>query len=150
MKVLIIYDSLWGATKKIAQAMGEALGENAKVTKIDHANIADFADYDLIVVGSPTQAGKSSPQMQTFLNSIPQDALKSKKAVSFDTRLKMQFVKIFGFAAPRIEKTLREKAADIVAPSAGFYVTTGKKPVILEGEIERATAWIISIAAENR
>jgi flavodoxin I len=148
MKVLIIYDSLYGSTGKIAEAMGAAPGQDAEVTKIDKVNTSNLAAYDLILVGSPTQGGKPSPPMQAFLAGIPEDAFKNKKTAAFDTRLKMKLVKIFGFAGPSIEKTLRAKGADIVAPPEGFLVSTGKTPVILEGEIERAVAWIKGIAAK--
>jgi flavodoxin I len=150
MKVLIIYDSLYGSTKIIAEAMGAALGQDAEVIKTAQVNFDKIAAYDLILVGAPTQGGKPSPPMQAFLAGIPADAFKNKKAAAFDTRLKMRLVKIFGFAGPSIEKTLRAKGADIVAPPEGFLVGTGKTPVILEGEIEHAKAWMKSIVIEKQ
>ena len=146
MKVLIIYDSLYGSTAKIAQAMGEALGKDAEVIKTDQVKFQSIAAYDFILVGSPTHGGRPSPPMLAFLDSIPADAVQNKKAAAFDTRLKTALVKMFGFASPRIEKVLKEKGANIVARTEGFLVSTGKTPVILEGETERAVAWVKTLA----
>ena len=39
MKVLVVYDSVFGNTEKIAQAVGAAFGENAQVEKLVRLNI---------------------------------------------------------------------------------------------------------------
>jgi flavodoxin len=129
--------------------MGEALGSDARVIKSDQASMEIIAAGDLILVGSPTHGGRPSPPMLAFLDGLPAGAFKNKKAAAFDTRLKAALVKIFGFAGPRIEKTLKEKGADIAAPAEGFLVSTGKNPVILDGEIERAAAWIKGMAVDK-
>jgi flavodoxin I len=150
VKALVIYDSLFGSTEIFAQKMAGVLGADAKAVKIGRLSINDLTGYALILIGSPTQGGKHSPQMQSFLDSIPAGILKNKKMAVFDTRLKLGFVKIFGFAAVRMAKILKEKDADIIAPTAGFFVTTGKHPVILDGEIERAISWAKDLVKDGR
>jgi flavodoxin I len=147
MKTLIIYDSLYGATEKIARAMGEALGQDARTEKIDRVKTADLAGFGLVIIGSPTQGGKTSPPMQAFLENLPENTFQGKNVAVFDTRLKLFFVPVFGFAALKMQKTLQTMGAQIITPPEGFYVTTGKTPIILAGEIERAVSWAKAVVA---
>ena len=70
--------------------------------------------------------------------------MKMRKGVNvavFDTRYKTKLVGIFGYAAGRILKNLKEKGANVVGHPEGFFVTSDKKPQLKEGELERATNW---------
>jgi flavodoxin len=77
--------------------------------------------------------------IKSFLDNIPSDVLKNKKAAAFDTRIK-GWAQIFGWAARRIADTLTTKGASLVAPPEGFIVKATKGPLV-EGELERAAAW---------
>jgi flavodoxin I len=149
MKALVIYDSLYGNTEQIAKAIGGAIGEEVKVVKVGEANVAELGSYDLLIIGSPTQGGRHTPAMKTFLDSIPADALKNKSVASFDTRLKTVFVKLFGWAANRIADALKEKGANLIAPGEGFFVKATKGPLV-DGELERAAAWARGIAESKK
>ncbi|OGO19947.1 MAG: hypothetical protein A2Z15_03135 [Chloroflexi bacterium RBG_16_50_11] len=146
MKALIIYDSLYGNTEKIAQAIGGALGAEAKVVKAGQVNAADIAAYHLIIIGSPTQGGRMTAALKRFLDNLPADVLKGKRFAAFDTRAKSFIVKIFGWAAPRIESAVKEKGGNTTAQPQGFFVKATKGPLV-EGELERAAAWAKAIAA---
>jgi flavodoxin len=147
MKTLIIYDSQFGNTEQIAQAMAAALGVEAKAVKVGQANAGDFAAFDLIIIGSPTQGGRMTPAMKTFLDSLPADVLKGKRLAAFDTRARTFFVKIFGWAANRIEAAIKEKGGSSTAQPQGFFVKATRGPLV-DGEIERAVAWAKGIAAK--
>ena len=147
MKALVIYDSLYGNTEQIAKAIGQGIGEDAKVVRSAEADINTLGEYELIVIGAPTQAGRPMKPMQEFLDKLPPDALKDKKVASFDTRMPAKWVKIFGYAAPRIEKVLKQKGGNLVAPAEGFFVKGTKGP-LAEGELERAANWAKTIAAK--
>ncbi len=91
MKALIIYDSVYGNTEKIARAIAGAItpfGE-VKVLRAGEASPSDLGSIDLLIVGSPTQGGKPTPAIQEFLNKIPANALRNINVASFDTRVKM-------------------------------------------------------------
>ena len=103
MKALVIYDSQYGNTEQIAKAIAGGIGGEVKVVKIAEAKRRGAASYDLIIVGSPTQGGRYRLDMKSFLDGLPADAFKNKKVAAFDTRVK-GWAKIFGWAAPRIEK----------------------------------------------
>ena len=53
MKALVIYDSVFGNTEKIARAVGEAAG--AQVVKVGALQDGALAGVDLLLVGSPTR-----------------------------------------------------------------------------------------------
>jgi flavodoxin I len=146
MKAIVIYDSLYGNTEKIAQAIGEGFGSEAKVIKVGEVKAEDIAPFHFMVIGSPTQGGRPTKAIQNFLNTLPAEALKEKRLAAFDTRLKGVFPKIFGYAAPRIETAVKEKGGNATAQPQGFFVTGSKGPLV-EGEIERAIAWAKSVAA---
>lgn len=146
MKALVIYDSQFGNTEQIAKAIGGGIGAEAQVVNIAQADPADLAFYNLIIVGAPTQGGRYRPQVKSFLESLPAGALENKKVAAFDTRVK-GWAKIFGWAAPRIEKILTQKGGNIVAPAEGFIVQGTRGP-LAEGELERAAAWGKDTAAK--
>lgn len=149
MKVIVVYDSLYGNTEKIAKAIGGALDGEVKVLRVAEANPAEIQSPDFLIIGSPTQGGKHTEAMQTFLDKIPESSLKSIKVAAFDTRMTTKFVKIFGYAAGRISNILKSKGGDLVVSPEGFFVTGSKGP-LKEGEIERAVSWAKNIMESKK
>ena len=146
MSAIVIYDSLYGNTEQIAKAIGRGFGEDTKVIKVGDAKIEDIAPYHFVIIGSPTQGGRQTVAVKEFLEKLPAEALKEKRLAAFDTRLKNIFVKMFGYAAPRIEAAIKQKGGNATAQPQGFFVKSTKGP-LLEGEEERATAWAKAVAA---
>jgi flavodoxin len=114
------------------------------MVKPGEAGSLDLKAFDLLIVGSPTMGGRPSQPMQTFLSSIPVDVLKDKNVLAFDTRLKAGWVKVFGFAAEKIARSLTGKGGKLLAPPAGFIVLGSNGP-LKEGELEKAGVWIKGI-----
>ncbi len=141
MKAIIIYDSFYGNTEKIANSIAQGIGGEVKVVKAGDAKAAEAGSYDLVFIGSPTQGGRHTAAMKAFLDSIPKGVLKNKNAAAFDTRLTTKLVKLFGYAAGRIHDDLKGKGANLVAPAEPFYVSKGKGLALVDGEEERAAAW---------
>jgi len=139
MKALVVYDSAYGNTEKIARAIAEALTSSGevKVLHVGKVNTSEFESVDLLVVGSPTQGGKPTQAIQEFLSKITADALKNVSVASFDTRVKNFVARLFGYAAGRIAHSLEDKGGHVVVPSEGFIVK-GKEGPLKEGELERA------------
>ncbi|HEY95234.1 MAG TPA: flavodoxin family protein [Dehalococcoidia bacterium] len=140
MKTLVIYDSVYGNTEEIAKSMGEAIGSEAKVVKAENAGPANLTSIELLIVGSPTYGGRPTPKMKEFLDNIRAVTLKDVKIAAFDTRFPATWVKIFGFAAGKIEKRLKSQGGTSVIKPEGFYVSRTKGPLV-EGEYERAAKW---------
>jgi len=146
MKTLVVYDSTYSNTEKIAKAIGSGIKGDVKVLHAAEANPADFASFDLIVIGSPTYGGRPMPSVADLMNKISESAVKGKNVAAFDTRIPTKIVKIFGFAADRIAKNLKDKGANLVVPAEGFFVN-GKEGPLKDGEQERASAWAKTLVA---
>ena len=158
MKSILVYDSLYGNTREIAQAIHAALNENNESTllPVSEAHPDQLVGIDLLIVGSPTQRFKPTDAVLKFLDSIPSAGLKGLQVAAFDTRLtdaEIQkspplpiFVRMFGFAAGRIAKKLRAKGGQQVVLPEGFYVQ-GMQGPLEEGELERAGDWARTLFA---
>jgi flavodoxin I len=141
VKVLVVVDSVYGNTEKIAGAIAGALApDDVKLVHTAQADIREMPSYNMIIVGSPTQAGRALKSTQEFLDKIPAGALKNINVAAFDTRVKSTFAKIFGYAAGRMADSLKAKGGNLIATGEGFFVK-GKEGPLLDGEIERAAAW---------
>lgn len=156
MKALVVYDSAYGNTKTIAEAIGRGLGEDARVVQVGYVKPDELADYELLIVGSPTQAGRATPVIKQFIEGIPSANLKSNAGVAaFDTRIPAGqqgrvlrlFMAMLGYAAPRIARGLEKKGGRLVARPEGFFVKDKEGPLI-EGEADRAVAWGATVAME--
>lgn len=147
MKILIIYDSVYGNTQKIAEATGAALAGDARVTRVDQVSPTGLEPVDLLIIGSPTLGGRATQPVQDFLAKLPDAAVKGMRFASFDTRLTGRFVKMFGYAAEKIAESLQSRGAVQVGAPEPFYVT-GKKGPLKEGEAERAASWAKSLTSK--
>ena len=146
MKVIVVYDSQYGNTERIARAIAGAIPSGGvKALRVNEANPMELSSIDLLIIGSPTQGGRATSAVQGFIDKIPAATLKTVKVAAFDTRLSTKWVGIFGYAAGRIAKSLTAKGAALIVPPEPFFVI-GKAPLLKEGELERAAAWAKGIA----
>ncbi len=152
MRSLIIYESQYGNTEKISRAIGTTLQQHGEVeiVRVSEVKPEMLNGIDLLVVGSPTQQFRATEAMREFLKNLPKDVLKGIKVSAFDTRLTQAFIdkhpplsffeRIFGYAAARIARDLKEKGGLLVVPGEGFYVHDTEGPLV-DGEQERAEQW---------
>jgi flavodoxin len=58
MKALVVYESMWGNTEKVADAIAAGLGESMEVelAEVGSAPVAPGPEVSLIVAGGPTHA----------------------------------------------------------------------------------------------
>lgn len=147
MKTLIIYDSAYNNTEKIALAIGNTISGEVKIVKIDRLNNSDLDGLDLLIVGAPTYGGRPTSPVLNFLDNVPGTLIKGLKVAAFDTRLSTRLVKIFGYAAPKIAGKLKAKGGTLVLPSEGFFVNGTEGP-LKDGEMERAITWAKTIVQQ--
>lgn len=158
MKSLVVFESFFGNTEKIARAIGIALGETGEVqvVRVEDIKPGDWQSADMLVVGSPTRGFNVSPATKTFLKALPAGCLQGKKVAAFDTRLSAAGMKkvpgfvrfmigIFGYAAEKIGKALQAKGAVLVAAAEGFWVEDSEGP-LTDGELDRAADWAKKLA----
>jgi flavodoxin len=146
MNTLVVYDSRFGNTKIIAEAIANAIPSNVRVLHANEVMASELDNYDLLIVGAPTHGGRPSEPAGEMLSKIQKSALLGVRVAAFDTRIPSNWVKIFGFAAPRIAKKLSERGGTLVVEPEGFFVVDGEGP-LAEGEVERAAAWAQEIVA---
>ena len=155
MKTLVVYDSFFSNTEKIALAIGKAFGNTKEVTICKAVNVKpDMLDgLDYLIVGSPTRAFSPSPATKSFLKGIPSKKLAGVKVAPFDTRIAMTdklpgflrfMVKLFGYADKPILDGLKKKGGQETIPSEGFFVLDSEGP-LEKDELERAVVWVKKI-----
>ena len=158
MRALVAYDSAYGNTKQVAEAVGGELGSSEEVQVLHVADVQP--DYipglSLLVVGSPTQKFSPTSAASRFLKGIPRNGLAGVRIAAFDTRFtegdieKVRIlaflVGIFGYAAGPLAKRLQKLGGELVVPPEAFYVGGTEGP-LLDGELERAADWAGQILA---
>jgi len=151
MKALIVYDSVYGNTEKIAKAIAGAItpSNEVKVLRAGEANPSESESIDLLIVGSPTQGGRPTPAIQEFLDKVSESAIKGINIAASDTRLSTRWVRVFGYAAGRIADNLKGKGGNLVASPKGFFVK-GRQGPLKEGEVERAATWAKGIVGSKK
>ena len=162
MKALVVYDSVFGNTEKVAQAegqaMGQALGSQAEVQTLRVGDVKPehLTGLEALIVGSPTRAFSPTPAIKRWLNGLVPKSLKGVKVAAFDTRFDIEspgpailkfLVKIFGYAAKPIGDRLTRKGGDLTLPPEGFYVEDTEGP-LRDGELERAADWARQILSQ--
>lgn len=170
MKVLVIYESIFGNTKEIAEAIAEGMsGEfETKVAEVEEAPGA-LEGADLLVIGGPTHAWSMSrvrtredargqalakgirpvstgQGIRDLVDDMP-DSSGRTLAATFDTIIDKGRWFPTGSAAGSAAKRLRKKGYRLVAGAAQFKVKDTDGPVI-DGEIERAREWGRHVAGE--
>jgi Flavodoxin domain len=157
MESLVVYESLYGNTKSVAEAIADGLRNwgSSRAVIVGAIERSDLEHVDLLVVGAPTHAWglprertwtqakpkPSSPTAGIRLRAWP-DQLPSgvgRPAASFDTRMnRPRFVT--GSAARGIARRLHHHGWARATAPASFLVTGTTGPLIA-GELDRARAW---------
>lgn len=165
MRAVVIYESMFGNTRRIAESIVEGLASTLQVRLIRANRVlaSDLEGVDLVVVGAPTHGwslprgttrqnalatarrsdndlvlepgADSSPGVREWLQTL--GSLGVPGAV-FDTRLHApQF--LTGHATKAISKGLRQRGADLVLAPESFFVD--RRNHMVAGERERAREW---------
>lgn len=88
-KVVVIYDTMWGSTEKLARAIAEGASKHAKV-RLFHTRrdswteiVAELLDAKAIAIGAPTIHNSLFPPVSGFLSYLKSLKPKNKKALAF-------------------------------------------------------------------
>lgn len=142
MNTAVVYDSQFGNTERIAQAIANTLQAfgPVRIVRVDPEHPLDCRAVDLLVLGSPTQGFRATPAMQSFLVKVPFALLHNLAVVSFDTRIHG----LWGSAARYLARRLRSLGVEPLVPPMSFFVKGTPGPLV-EGEEERATHWALGL-----
>jgi len=164
MKTVIVYESMYGNTRVIADAIAQGLGPEceAAVVPVSQARPQLLDGADLVVVGGPThvhgmsrastrkgaaeaarkpgsqltlEAGAEGPGLRDWLADLgPVNA----PAAAFDTRVEGPAV-LTGQASKGIARLLRQHGLTMAAKPESFLVTKANQ--LRDGEQDRARNW---------
>jgi hypothetical protein len=162
-RVIIVYESMFGSTRMVAEAIARGLGPRTTTRVVRVSEAPDsIVDADLVIIGAPTHAhGLSRPEsraeaakwaadperglelepgaggigVREWLDRV--DELPARSAV-FDTRADIPEI-FSGSAAKRIEHAMRRRRSDPVLERQSFVVD--KRSRLESGELERAEEW---------
>lgn len=147
MSILVVYDSVYGNTERIAGVIGGAFPGEVQVLRVSEADPNELASADLLIIGSPTHGALPTEAVQALVDRIGPPSCEGARAATFDTRLTWRFLERWGgFAAPKIAVLLMEKGWTIAGEPGGFFVKGLKKGPLKKGEVERAAAWARELA----
>jgi flavodoxin len=142
MNTLVVYDSQYGNTARIAQVIADTMRTfgQAQAVRVDPALPISLQGVNLLILGCPTQGFRPTPAMQSFLGEVPDQALSQLAVACFDTRFRGRLWA--RSAAPRMARQLRTRGVQPLVPPESFFVKAMKKEgPLLAGEIERAANW---------
>ncbi|MFE7659737.1 MULTISPECIES: flavodoxin family protein [Streptomyces] len=158
MNVLVITESYFGNTSRVAEAIATGLrSRNATVTVAAVASGPALDGVDLLILGSATHnMGLPSPASRRqardkgsqapatgvaeWLEALPGDL--GCRVAAFDTVTGTGFFS--GSAAKAIEKRLRRRSVSVITRKS-FLVTSTQGP-LADGEVDRAEQWGASLA----
>jgi hypothetical protein len=173
MHTLVLYESMYGNTHAIAEAIAEGARSSGEAAVIPvHQATADLVAWaDLVFVGGPTHARGMSTEASRLnataaaaqpdgWSEIALDAsagasgvrewldgvsgADGKPAIAYDTRVVAPSL-LTGRAASGIEKGLRGHGFRIVAKAESFMIDTHQR--LRFGEVDRARKWGARMAA---
>jgi hypothetical protein len=169
-RALVVFESMFGNTQKIAEAVREGLSSSVPTVILEVGTAPHVLpdDVELLVVGGPTHAfGMSRPGtredatrqggghivsagigLREWFSTLEQNTADVVVA-TFDTRIAKP--RVPGSAARAAEKRLRKLGFRVAVDSESFYVTGTAGPLVA-GETERARAWgeMLGEACERR
>jgi hypothetical protein len=169
MKVLVVYESMFGNTRKVAEAIATALREDHEVA-VSRAGTAPttFPEVDLVIVGAPTHAhGLPRPSSR---RGVPTYVTRSRGALhaepeaegpgvrewlahlsngsafaaAFDTRLRLPALFV-GKPSKVMARRLRRRGLTVLEKQS-FFVDGQNH--LLAGEESRARSWADEVASD--
>ena len=168
MRAVVVYESMFGNTHEVADAIARGLAPSfdTTVVPVSEASVEALAGIELLVVGGPTHVHAMSSEKSRA--GAPQQAEKSGgdlhlepnyegpglrdwfhgltstpvRAAAFDTRVDISAI-MSGRASKGIASRLTKHGATLVVEPESFLVD--KQNHLIPGELDRAEAWAASL-----
>ena len=137
MRALILFHSLFGNTRKIAESLANGLqdaGVETVCKGIEEIDISTIPTYDFLAVGGPTHILGASKEMKSFLRELKALDLRGLKGFAFDTRNesgmnKRSMLFLENGAARRIERAMKGFHVKIIRARESALVNAREGPL---------------------
>jgi hypothetical protein len=154
MRAVVVYESMYGNTHLVADAIGTGLETafDVSVVPVSQADPAVLDGAALVVVGGPThvhgmtspltlEPDAAGPGLREWFASLGHYPV---KAAAFDTRMHAPAA-LTGRASKGVARLLRAHGFEVIADPESFLVT--KQDRLEPGEATRAREWGTELAA---
>ncbi|MFW9767348.1 MAG: flavodoxin family protein [Candidatus Thorarchaeota archaeon] len=137
-KAIIVYESVYGNTKKIAEAISQGIssieGAECIVKKTGEIHTDDLCDYDAILLGGPNHNQEPPLNLLRFIERAAIVHLKAKIGAAFDTYTGGNR----NIAVKKLESKMREELPGISVLDLLSAKVTGRKGPLADDEESRA------------
>lgn len=138
-KAIVIYESKYGNTKQIAEAIAEGVleqtGAEAVVCHRKRVDPGQLSEFDGVVIGSPNHIGTATYGIRRFINALGKADLDGRLVTVFDTYINGDA----GKAVSKMEKRLADRAPSLETVSPGLSVRVdGIRGPVSDGEVSRS------------
>jgi len=145
-KAIVIYESVFGNTKRAAEAIIEGVkeaGVEATLSTPKELDPNQLSDFDAIIIGSPNHMGGATRGIKKFIDKLGKLKLEGKLVAVFDTYAGGEYEK----AVKKMEKQLGEKAPGLKIASPGLSIRVeGMRGPLSEGELPKGKEFGVIIA----
>ena len=137
MESMVVYDSKFGNTRKVAEAIAGRWRTRGSVRLLSLDTIVpdDLGQLDLLLIGGPTQAHGMSARVRQFTDALSAASRVGTVIAVFDTRLRLPRI-LSGSAAKTAATKLRQAGLNLAVPAVSFFVS-GATPELEPGELAR-------------
>ena len=148
-KAIIVYESKYGNTKLVAEAIvsgiKEISGAEPILAELKKVRLDQITDFDAIEIGSPNHMGSATRSVRKFIDSLGKLNLEGKYVAVFDTYMSSDFEK----AVKKMEKQISEKVPQLKLAVPGLSIRVkGMRGPIDEGEIPKCKEFGVKIAKQ--
>ena len=151
MKILILYRSHYGNTKKVAEAIASAIRDSGHETEVQdlRRRIPDLAAFGAVFVGAPTRMARVTGRAKRVLKALKKKGFTGPVAV-FDTygpvpakpeELEKAHKWLFPGAAGIMQALGTQLGLNIYAEALRCEVQSGMKGPLKDGETGKAAAF---------
>lgn len=160
MRTFVVYESLFGNTARVAQAVADGINKHLDVELHSVAEGLWPEETNVLVMGGPTHAfsmsrtttredavnqgatGDSTRGLREWLDELPEG--NDTMFAAFDTRVEM-VRHLPGSAAKAAAKIAHKRGYQPLTRPESFYVVDTPGP-LLDGEVQRAEVWGAQLA----
>ena len=150
MKVAVLYESKYGNTKRVAEAIVEEMkrvgGMEVTPTALKGIDLDEIANYDLILLGGPTHFGGPTRGVGKLIDALGKLNMNGKSVAVFDTYLGEDFEK----GVRKMEEQIRAKAPGLKLLAHGLSIRVeGMKGPIVEGELVKCKDFVKQLVTQR-